>query len=153
DAILCRHASAMVSELPSAHEAEEPTLIELGSGSARKTQRLIVAWLRRFGRLHYMPIDVSLSALEESASRLTRRFPSLPVTGFVADYRRGLERIMARSTRPRLIVFLGSSLGNYDMESAIELLTMINGTMRNGDRLLLGTDMAKEQPLLEAAYN
>jgi L-histidine N-alpha-methyltransferase len=154
DGILRRHADAMVAGLAGGRDAGlEPTIIELGSGSAVKTQRLIAAGLRRHDRLHYVPIDVSSSALEDSAQRLTRRFPSLWVTGYVADYRRGLERIMARAKGPRLIVFLGSSLGNYEMEAAVELLTMIGQTMRPDDRLLLGTDMAKERSLLESAYD
>ncbi len=156
DAILCRHASDMIDGLASAGEREsriEPTIIELGSGSALKTQRLIAAALKRQGRLHYVPIDVSASALEDSARRLTRQFPLLKVTGFVADYRSGLERIMSRARGPRLIVFLGSSLGNYEPEAAVELLSMIRQTMRPDDSLLLGTDLAKERSVLEAAYN
>ena len=154
DSILRRHAGAMVADLASTGALEEePTLIELGSGSAMKTQRLIAAGLRDHGRLHYVPIDVSPSALEESARRLAGRFRALRVTGYVADYRRGLERIMARARGPRLIIFLGSSLGNYAMDSAAELLTMIGRTMRTDDRLLLGTDMAKEPSVLEAAYD
>ena len=154
DGILRRYADEMVAGLATGGDVGlEPTIIELGSGSAVKTQRLLAATLRRHGRLHYVPIDVSASALEDSAQRLTRRFPELKVTGYVADYRRGLERIMARADGPRLIVFLGSSLGNYEMEAAVELLTMIGQTMRPDDRLLLGTDMAKERSLLESAYD
>ncbi len=131
DEILCRSAGEMVAALPAGGaDGPEPTIIELGSGSAVKTQRLLAAALRRHGRLHYVPIDVSPSALEDSAHRLTRRFPALRVTGYVADYRQGLERIMTRAKGPRLIVFLGSSLGNYEMEAAEELLGMIARTMR-----------------------
>lgn len=152
DAILREDADAMVDGLDPGPD-EEATIVELGSGSAHKTQRLIAAGLRRFGRLHYVPIDVSHSALEDSARRLARRFPSLRITGYVADYRRGLERITDRSGGPRLIVFLGSSLGNYDLGPATELLTTIARTMRPHDRLLLGTDLAKERDVLEAAYD
>ena len=60
---------------------------------------------------------------------------------------------MARAKGPRLIVFLGSSLGNYETEAAVELLGMIGQTMRPDDRVLLGTDMAKERSLLEPAYD
>jgi dimethylhistidine N-methyltransferase len=154
DAILRRHADSMVKCLAgTGDESDEPTIIELGSGSAVKTQRLIAAGLRRCGRLHYVPIDVSPSALEASAQRLSERFPTLRVTGYVADYRRGLERIMALAQSVRLIVFLGSSLGNYDMGPAAELLAMVRRTMRPGDRFLLGTDMAKEPAAVEAAYD
>ncbi len=152
DSILRQYASDMVADLPR-DPGTELTLIELGSGSALKTQRLIGAALNHHGRLHYVPIDVSPSALEESALRLTRKFRGLRVSGYVADYFRGLERIMARAWGPRLIVFLGSSVGNYGMDSATELLAMISRTMRADDRLLLGTDMAKEPSVLEAAYD
>ena len=152
DSILRRHAQEMIAHLAGDPD-KEPTLIELGSGSARKTQRLITAGLDTYGRLHYVPIDVSPSALEESARRLARRFHGLRISGYVADYRRGLERIMARGRGPSLIIFLGSSLGNYDAEPAAELLAMIARTMCADDRLLLGTDMAKEAAVLEAAYD
>jgi L-histidine Nalpha-methyltransferase len=154
DGILRRHADEMVAGLAAGDEVgAEPTIIELGSGSAVKTQRLLAAALRQHDQLHYVPIDVSPSALEDSAERLTRRFPELKVTGYVADYRRGLERIMARACGPRLIVFLGSSLGNYEIGAAVDLLTLVGQTMRPDDRLLLGTDMAKERSLLESAYD
>jgi dimethylhistidine N-methyltransferase len=163
DAILRRDAEAMVDCLdpgPGRDEGEgeeedeaTPTIVELGSGSAFKTQRLIAAGLHRYGRLHYVPIEVSPTALEDSARRLGRRFPSLRVTGYVADYRRGLERITSRAKGPRLIVFLGSSLGNYEPAAAADLLAMIAGTMHPADRLLLGTDLAKDRALLEAAYD
>ena len=150
DAILRQHAREMVADLP-CDPGADLTLIELGSGSAHKTQRLIAAALNQQRRLHYVPIDVSPSALEESALRLSRKYRGLRVTGYVADYLRGLERIMARAWGPRLIIFLGSSLGNYDMDSATELLAMIGRTMRADDRLLLGIDMAKDRSVLEAA--
>jgi dimethylhistidine N-methyltransferase len=154
DSILHRHAGAMVAELGSSEcKGMAPTLIELGSGSALKTQRLIAAGLKVHGRLHYVPIDVSPSALEESARRLAGRFRSLRITGYAADYRCGLERIMGRARGPRLIVFLGSSVGNYGTDAAIELLAMIRRTMRAEDRLLLGTDLAKDPAVLEAAYD
>jgi dimethylhistidine N-methyltransferase len=154
DGLLRDYADAMVEALAGGDEpGEEATIIELGSGSAVKTQRLLAAALRRCPRLHYVPIDVSATALEESAQRLTRQFPVLRVTGYVADYRSGLEEIMARARGPRLVLFLGSSLGNYEPEEATGLLSLIAGTMRPADRLLLGTDMAKDRAVLEAAYD
>ena len=154
DEILVRHADAMVRTLGvEGTKHDQATIIELGSGSAIKTERLIAAGLRCHGRLHYVPIDVSYSALEDSARRLTGRFPTLRVTGYVADYRPGLERIMARSSGPRLIVFLGSSLGNYEPAAASSLISMVARMMRPTDRFLLGTDMSKATALLEAAYD
>ena len=152
--ILRRHAASMVDTLWSGSpDGRAPSLVELGSGSAVKTERLIAAAFQGLDRLHYVPIEISNSALEASARRLVQRYPSLRVTGYVADYRRGLERIAARFRGPRLILFLGSSLGNYGPEEAVELLQAIGRSMRSQDRLLLGTDLLKDPVILEAAYD
>ncbi|HEX8200510.1 MAG TPA: L-histidine N(alpha)-methyltransferase [Isosphaeraceae bacterium] len=148
DAILRRHADAMV-----AGWARPPALVELGSGSSWKTQRLIAAALGAYGTLHYVPIDVSPTILEESARALVRDFPGLRVTGYAADYRAALARLASRPRRPTLFVFLGSSLGNYAAPAAVDLLVRIARAMGPADRLLLGTDLAKDRPTLEAAYD
>jgi len=148
DAILREHAAEMVSGW-----AQGPTLIELGSGSAAKTQRLIAAALESYGTLHYIPIDVSASFLEESAQILVRQFPALRITGYVADYQAALAGAAARVNGPKLVVFLGSSLGNYATEDAVGLLGQVARIMGPQDRLLLGTDLAKDRATLEAAYD
>ncbi len=148
DAILREHAGAMTSGWP-----EPPTLIELGSGSAEKTERLIAAALEQYGRLHYVPIDVSGSAVEASARNLVRAFPALRVTGYVGDYHASLTPIAARFRGPKLFVFLGSSLGNYEPEEAAALLGKVADVMRPDDAFLLGTDLAKDAAVLEAAYD
>ena len=132
---------------------QPPCLLELGSGSAVKTQRLIAAALQTYGTLHYIPIDVSATFLEESAQTLVRRFPALSVTGYVADYQTALPVAAAQIDGPKLVVFLGSSLGNYSPEEAVALLGQVARIMRPEDRLLLGTDLAKDRATLEAAYD
>jgi dimethylhistidine N-methyltransferase len=148
DAILREHADAMVAGWDQA-----PAMIELGSGSSSKTRRLIAAAIRRFGWLHYIPIDVSPTILAESARVLAGRFPALRVTGHVANYRTELSRVAAKVSGPKLWVFLGSSLGNYDPEEANRLLARIARVSGPGDRLLLGTDLDKDPRVLEAAYD
>lgn len=148
DAILRDHAPAMVAGWD-----EGPTLIELGSGSAEKTRRLIAAALERHGTIHYLPIDVSATFLEGSARALVRLFPTLRVTGYVADYQDALAAAAARSEGPKLIVFLGSSLGNYTTDEASSLLGQVARVMGPDDRLLLGTDLDKDPTTLEAAYD
>jgi dimethylhistidine N-methyltransferase len=150
DAILRDHASAMVAGWP---RGTAPCLIELGSGSATKTERLIAAALATYGTLHYVPIDVSATALEQSARALVRRFAALRVTGYVADYQSALPRATEAITEPKLVVFLGSSLGNYSPTEAISLLGQVARVMGPEDRLLLGTDLAKDRATLEAAYD
>jgi dimethylhistidine N-methyltransferase len=150
DAILRDHAAAMVQGW---ERGAAPCLIELGSGSATKTERLIAAALATYGTLHYVPIDVSVTALEQAARTLVRRFAALRVTGYVADYQAALPRAAEAIDGPKLVVFLGSSLGNYSLTEAISLLGQVARTMGPEDRLLLGTDLAKDRATLEAAYD
>ena len=148
DAILLDHADAMVGGFPA-----PPSLIELGSGSSTKTRRLIGAALDLYESLHYVPIDVSPTILEASAHALVDDFAPLRVTGYAGDYRHALDRIATKLKGPKLIVFLGSSLGNYDDDEAADLLAHVAGAMTPGDRFLLGTDLAKDRATLEAAYD
>jgi dimethylhistidine N-methyltransferase len=150
DAILRDHAAAMVAGWS---RGEPPSVIELGSGSAVKTQRLIAAALETYGTLHYLPIDVSATFLESSARGLVQRFPALRVTGYAADYQTALAHAAGAVPGPKLVVFLGSSLGNYATEEAVRLLAQVAGLMGPEDRLLLGTDLAKDRATLEAAYD
>ncbi len=148
DAILREHAGAMV-----AGWLADPVMVELGSGSSSKTRRLIEAAIRAYGSLHYVPIDVSKTILEESAEALVAAYPELRVTAFAANYRDALAGVVERFDRPKLFVFLGSSLGNYEPDDAVELLSLVAGSMDTSDRLLLGTDLDKDPALLEAAYD
>ena len=91
-----------------------------------------------------MPIDVSKTILEESAEALVEGFPKLRVTGFAANYRDALAGVVERFDRPKLFLFLGSSLGNYEPDEAVELLSLLARSMDPADRLLLGTDLDKD---------
>jgi L-histidine N-alpha-methyltransferase len=148
DAILRDRAAAMV-----AGWLKPPALVELGSGSSTKTRRLIAAALAEYGSLHYVPIDVSPSILEASAHELVRAFPGLRVTAYAGDYHQALARLVTALHGPKLVVFLGSSLGNYDGGAATVLLSEIRRILWPCDRLLLGTDLAKDGAILEAAYD
>ncbi|WP_435011235.1 L-histidine N(alpha)-methyltransferase [Tundrisphaera lichenicola] len=148
DAILRDHADAMVEGW-----AADPVMVELGSGSSSKTRRLIAAAIRAYGRLHYVPIDVSKSILEESAVALVGQFPKLRVTGYAASYQEALEGVVERFDRPKLYAFLGSSLGNYEVDEAVGLLATLARDMDSSDRLLLGTDLDKDPAVLRAAYD
>ncbi len=148
DSILLDHAHTMV-----AGWIDAPVMVELGSGSSSKTRRLILAALQTYRSLQYVPIDVSKTILEESAEALVEEFPRLQVTGFAANYRDALAGVVERFDRPKLFVFLGSSLGNYEPDQAVDLLSLIARSMDPSDRLLLGTDLDKDPKILEAAYD
>ncbi|WP_169973658.1 L-histidine N(alpha)-methyltransferase [Tautonia rosea] len=148
DAILRDHADDMVDGW-----AQAPIMIELGSGSSTKTRRLIEAALDRYESLHYVPIDISETILEESARNLIRDYSSLKVTGIASDYDTALRVVADRMKGPKLLVFLGSSLGNFDDGDAVRLLQRIQGTLSTDDRFLFGTDLVKDAKVLEAAYD
>lgn len=134
--------------------SNEPlAIIELGSGSSSKTRWILEAALRRQGGAHYVPIDISPTALAEAATRLGTEFPDLRVTAYCGPYQAALPELSRRLRGPKLLLFLGSSLGNYDHPAAANLLRQMGRAVGAGGRLLLGTDLRKERSVLEAAYD
>ncbi len=126
-------------------------LVEMGSGSNLKVRCLLESLSPRAqARLRYVPLDISEAALIESARELLELYPGLRVTGLVADYTRHLAALPAGR---KLVVFLGSTLGNFNEEEGLELLQRVAAALSPGDRFVLGLDMVKPVAILEAAYN
>jgi dimethylhistidine N-methyltransferase len=128
------------------------TLVELGAGSASKTRVLIEAILRRQLRLAFYPVDVSSSALHEAVSNLNGDFHGLHVSPIVADYSQRLPLLQALPGR-KLVLFIGSTIGNFEPEEARDFLRRLRRSLSPGDALLLGFDMRKHPATLHAAYN
>jgi dimethylhistidine N-methyltransferase len=128
------------------------TLVELGAGTATKTRILIEELLQRQSRVLFYPIDVSASALEEAVRQLGAQFPALRVNPIVADYTGGVPALSRISGR-KLVLYIGSSIGNFELPQAIRLLRRIRQTLRSGDALLLGADFAKSTKILLPAYD
>jgi dimethylhistidine N-methyltransferase len=128
------------------------TLVELGAGTATKTRILIEELLQRQSRVLFYPIDVSPSALDEATRQLGRQFPSLRVNPIVADYTGGVPALSRISGR-KLVLYIGSSIGNFEPPEAVRMLRRIRQTLRAGDALLLGADFAKSSKILLPAYN
>ena len=128
-------------------------LIELGSGSSRKTCLLIEALISLQGHLHYFPIDISESILVPSANDLLKKYPELKITAHVAEYDAGIRRIGAGDFAQKLVIFLGSNIGNFEPHEAVDFLRKIRRELRAHDYFLLGTDMQKEVSVLESAYD
>ncbi len=124
-------------------------VVELGSGSGTKTRLLLEAL---GGRPVYTPIDISAAALQKCANEVGHAARVVPFTGAYLD---GLEEAAARrSRRTRLLVlFLGSTIGNFDRREAEHFLAKVRARVRPGDALLLGTDLEKPEPQLLAAYD
>ncbi len=128
------------------------TLVELGAGTATKTSILIEKLLVRQRRALFYPIDVSPSALQEAVDQLGRQFPELRVNPIVADYTGGVPALSRISGR-KLVLYIGSSIGNFEPEEAIRILRRIRRTLRAGDALLLGADFAKSPKIILPAYD
>lgn len=128
-------------------------VVELGSGSAAKTRILIEALLPDRGMLRYVPIDISREMLEESAWGLLAQYPDLEIVAVAGEYQDGLGHLSAHADRPKLILWLGSSIGNLERREAAEFLHQVRDTMRPEDRLLVGIDLRKDRDILVPAYD
>ena len=127
-------------------------IIELGAGTAAKTGLLLAAAARRQGRVSYYPIDISVSALEAGRSRIGEEMPEVVVRPIVADYTTDLDEIPHPGGR-RLVLYIGSSIGNFEPSEAAALLRRLRGQLAPGDLLLLGVDHIKDRNTLLPAYN
>jgi len=148
DEILARHAEAIVDVSPASCD-----LVELGSGDARKTRRLIAALLRRRPSLRYVPIDISRSALLKSSEGLLAAHPGLEIHAIAAEYERGIGMLDESSPGPRLVLWLGSNVGNLERAEAADFLRTLGLRAARGDRLLIGIDLRKDRTILEEAYD
>ncbi|MDQ1591878.1 MAG: hypothetical protein QOG71_2505 [Pyrinomonadaceae bacterium] len=157
--ILARHADEIVAAAASsrAPDGAPLSLLELGSGSATKTRRVIEAILKRQPDLLYRPVDISASALTASADALLQAYPALRIEAYASDYDGALGHLSrgrdARADERLLALFLGSNVGNFDRDGAQQFLRALRGVLREGDALLLGADLKKDRAALEAAYD
>lgn len=136
----------------SAANDNKKIIVELGSGSSVKTRYILNSFIRQQGSVTYVPVDVS-EILVESGNALLNDFEGLNVKGIIGEYEESLHIISENFPQPKIIVFLGSSIGNFDLPHAQEFLKMISETMNQGDSLLIGFDMVKDINILNAAYN
>jgi L-histidine Nalpha-methyltransferase len=134
-----------------ADKAGPTTLIELGSGAAAKTRRLLDS-IAAAGTLEtYVPVDISEQITRRVAEELVAEYDGLRVHGIVCDYETHLERVPREEGA--LIAFLGGTIGNFRPAPRRAFLARIATLMYPGDRFLLGTDLVKDRAVLEAAYN
>jgi L-histidine Nalpha-methyltransferase len=132
--------------------AKPQELLELGPGSARKTHALLGPMVDGGHGRTYVPVDVSESAVRDAARRLVRAYEDLAVHGVVGDFEQDLERLRHNGRR-RLMAFLGGTLGNLDRSQRRTFLVHMHRLLGPADRLLIGTDLVKDEATLEAAYN
>jgi dimethylhistidine N-methyltransferase len=146
--ILSNHAPEIVSYLP-------PNIIvaELGSGTGKKTRYILESLSRRQSTSYY-PIEISPAALAVCEREL-RDINSISIVGFEREYLEGLLEVTARRREDQhlMVLFLGSTIGNFDRDAGVDFLQKVHQLLRKGDSLLLGADLEKPAPVLFAAYD
>jgi L-histidine N-alpha-methyltransferase len=146
--LLKRHADEIIDQLPL------PVIVaELGSGSGTKTRWILEALARR-QPVSYFPIDISRTALSRCWQELGR-IDSVSIVGFERAYLDGLLDVASRRQRGErlLVLFLGSTIGNFDRKAADQFLCNVRAILHLGDALLLATDLEKPVSQLLAAYD
>jgi L-histidine Nalpha-methyltransferase len=141
--------------------SKEIILIEMGSGSSKKTKHLFDSILRRQDKLYYFPIDISFNFLDSVVTDLETQNQNIMVKGIPNDYINGIkdcnnilfENNFKFDSFSRLIVFFGSSIGNFEIDEARDFLKAVRINMNDKDFLLVGFDMIKDECLIEPAYN
>ena len=144
-------------------------IIELGSGNSSKTAILLSHFSSQKKRIYYFPIDISSTILAESAQRLRSQFPKACIVGIASDYNMGIDRAAAECkvaekvkkknnnnddiSYTKLVLFLGSSIGNFELIEARSLLRSVRQRLNASDFLLVGFDLQKDESVLNAAYN
>jgi dimethylhistidine N-methyltransferase len=146
--VLKEHATDIVAALP-----KHVKVAELGSGSGRKTRRILEALCKK-QPTDYYPIEISRTALQ-LCHRELGDIERISIVGYERDYLAGLAEVSAkrRDGEVLLVLFLGSTIGNFSRLAATKFLQSIRGMLKPGDALLLGTDLMKPLPALIAAYD
>jgi len=146
--LLQRYAFEMVAGVP-----DKVVVAELGSGSGRKTRWILEA-LQSREQIHYCPIEISSAALA-MCERELGDIDTVSILGFEREYLAGLREVAARRDKNEhlMVLFLGSTIGNFDHPADVQFLREARRALRPGDSLLLGTDLEKSIPRMLAAYD
>lgn len=128
-------------------------LVDLGAGDGSKTEYLLRALLEVGATVRYVPIDISEGAMRTLYAHFGEVLPELELMGVVGDYVSGLRWLSHQDERQRLVLFLGSNIGNFDKPRARAFLRRLWTGLRPGDHTLIGFDLKKDIEVLLAAYN
>lgn len=128
-------------------------IIELGAGDGAKTAVLIERFVDMGADITYLPIDISQKANDVLKKRFLENFPLLRIAPQTGDYLKVLEGLRSVGSRRKVIMFLGSNIGNFQYEVAVEFFKRLRGVMNADDRLFIGFDLQKDPRVIIAAYD
>ncbi len=138
--------------LPAMIAEKQLDVIELGAGDGHKTQFILNGFLTANCQVNYYPIDISRKAMDFLENEINPH-PKLLVRGIVDDYFSGLASVRQSSRHKKLVLFLGSNIGNFDSTQSLDFLSHINENLEYSDYMLIGFDLKKDINTLTAAYN
>ena len=133
--------------------ADSISLIELGAGDGLKTSVLIDFFLKKGFPFDYSPIDISQEANDALTSRFQTQFPELTISPHTGDYFQVLDSLRKGDGKRKVIMFLGSNIGNFQREKAVDFFRSLRAVMDPGDRLFIGFDMQKDPRVIVKAYD
>ncbi|HEY0962931.1 MAG TPA: L-histidine N(alpha)-methyltransferase [Pseudomonadales bacterium] len=134
-------------------EADALDVVELGAGDGRKTKVLLTSLLEAGRDVNYMPVDISETAVSRLVRSVRASHRAARVNGFAGEYFDCLRTLAPQPGRRRLVLFLGSTIGNMDHPSAMAFLRTLGQHLSDGDYVLIGFDLKKDIDVLMAAYN
>ncbi|BAV06362.1 dimethylhistidine N-methyltransferase [Filimonas lacunae] len=131
----------------------EYDVIELGAGDASKSKYLLQEMVNQNVSFTYYPVDISGNILLELEQQLPKSIPGLSMHGLHGDYMNMLKQATALSKKPKVVLFLGGNIGNFEPEAATQFCTELNSQLNPGDLILIGFDLKKHPMIILDAYN
>lgn len=147
--ILVSHGEAISKKIP----YDEIALVDLGSGDGSKAVLLLKSLLKVQKNVDYVVIEISPKALQETIEGVSSECPQVQVHSYEAEFFWALENMRRLSTKPKLVAFFGSSIGNFAPQQSKQFFTRLGEQLQYGDFALIGFDLKKDQNVLHAAYN
>ncbi len=128
-------------------------LVELGAGDGIKTKILLSHFINENVQFEYIPIDISEDSVNQLLIGLEQELPALKVQAKIGDYHHILEEINAYDHTKKILLFLGSNIGNFNAQQSLELLKNFKSVMHPGDLLFIGFDLKKDAGVIMKAYD
>lgn len=126
-------------------------LVELGAGDGLKTKQLLEELMERDIDFTYIPVDISQQAVQQLQNKLWQELPGVKIRGLIGDYFHLIEGL--NGSIPKVILFLGSNIGNFSHEKSLSFLKQLHKVLNKGDKLLIGFDLKKDPEIILKAYN
>jgi dimethylhistidine N-methyltransferase len=134
-------------------DADNFQLIDLGAGDGLKTTLLLEYFIDKGVSFEYRPVDISQDAIDRLLDKLKKKLPELKAEGQAADYFDALNKLKENKDVKKVVLFLGSNIGNFTRKDALVFLHKLSKSLNKGDLLLLGADLKKDPSVIMKAYN